>query len=111
MQIANIKLRIGDAMNSLQYKLLLCGCLAIAFGVAQLRAGDEPSEKAKPASALDQQLLEGLDNALLEGLDDAPTKAATSDQTKAAKKLNTPSSKSPVDDDLLRELARHRIVV
>jgi hypothetical protein len=72
-----------------------------------LYAGDEPTEQAKPASTLDQQLLEGLDNALLKGLDDAPSKTAkatTSDQTNAAKKLNTPSSKSPLDDDLLREL-------
>jgi hypothetical protein len=107
MQIASIKLQIGNAMKSLQYKLLVCACFAIALGMAQLRAGDEPSEKAKPASSLDQKLLEGLDNALLEGLDDAPnktTKAATSDQSKATKKLGTPSGNSQLDEDLLREL-------
>lgn len=94
-------------MNSLRYKLVICGCVALALGVVQLRAADVPSGKAKPASSLDQQLLEGLDNALLEGLDDAPnksTKATTSDQSKATKKLDTPPIKSPLDDDLLREL-------
>jgi hypothetical protein len=75
--------------------------------MAPLRAADEPGEKAKRASSLDQQLLEGLDNALLEGLDEAPnksTKATTSDQSKGTNKLGAPTGKSPLDEDLLREL-------
>jgi hypothetical protein len=107
LQIANFKLQIEVTMNSLRYKLLICACFGLAMSVIQLRAADEPSEKAKPASSLDQQLLEGLDDALLEGLDDAPnktTKAATSDEPKVNKKRETPLGKSQLDDDLLREL-------
>jgi hypothetical protein len=106
LQNANFKLQIEVTMHSLRYKILIGGYVALVLSVAQLRAADEPSEKAKPASSLDRQLLEGLDNALLEGLDEAPnksTKATTSDP-KATNKLGTPAGNSPLDEDLLREL-------
>jgi hypothetical protein len=47
---------------------ILISAAAAAF------ASDEP--QAKPASALDEELLQGLDNALLEGLDEKPIEKA-----------------------------------
>jgi hypothetical protein len=109
LQSADFKLQIEFevTMFSPRYGLLIFGCVALALGVAQLCGADEPSEKAKLPSSLDQQLLEGLDNALLEGLDNAPSstsKGSPSDPSKSVGKLDPPSGKSPLDDDLLREL-------
>ena len=57
-------------MNMLRRLLLLVGLLTLSGVTIQLCA-DEASDKTKPASSLDHQLLDDLNNARLEGLDEA----------------------------------------